>query len=276
MVTAPLLFSINLKTCFFVMKFRNLFYCGAAVVMSAMVSCKSQSPEDIAGHWIIDKVNNEAIDMDGRVFMDLDVKDLKMSGNSGCNIMNAEIQLGGKDKITFGPVASTRMMCEHMDVEGRVLDAVSQVRSFEYSAADGKKAVVLKNEKGEQVLSLVSKDDYFTASNMDGDWTIFSVKGEELQGMENIPTLSFDTAENKVYGNLGCNRCNGELVFDGADASKVKFDKMATTMMFCQDMEKEEAIKAALGAVVAFEFDDESNLLLKAEDGAELLKLVRN
>lgn len=267
---------MNLKLVF-VMKLRNLLYCGAAAaVMSAMVSCKSYSPEEMAGHWIVDKVNNEAIDMDGRVFINLDMEGKKMSGNSGCNRMNAEIQLGGKDKITFGPVASTRMMCEHMDVEGKVLAAVSQVRSFEYADADGKKSVVLKNENGEQVLSLVSKDAYFTAANMDGDWTIFSVKGEELQGMENVPTLSFETAEGKVYGNLGCNRCNGAVVFDEKDASKVKFDKMATTMMFCQDMEKEDAIKAALGAVVSFEFDDDANLLLKAEDGTELLKLVRN
>lgn len=259
------------------MKIRNLLYCGAAAaVMSAMMSCKSYSPEEMAGHWIVDKVNNEAIDMDGRVFINLDMEGKKMSGNSGCNRMNAKIQLGGKDKITFGPVASTRMMCEHMDVEGKVLAAVSQVRSFEYADADGKKSVVLKNENGEQVLSLVSKDAYFTAANMDGDWTIFSVKGEELQGMENVPTISFETAEGKVYGNLGCNRCNGAVVFDEKDASKVKFDKMATTMMFCQDMEKEDAIKAALGAVVSFEFDDEANLLLKAEDGTELLKLVRN
>ena len=45
----------------------------------------------------------------------------KAHGNMGCNSMMFQANVIGADKIDFGPIAATRMLCEDMKLEDAVL-----------------------------------------------------------------------------------------------------------------------------------------------------------
>lgn len=45
----------------------------------------------------------------------------KAHGNMGCNSMMFQANVIGADKIDFGPIAATRMLCEHMKLENAFL-----------------------------------------------------------------------------------------------------------------------------------------------------------
>ena len=54
----------------------------------------------------------------------------RLSGSGGCNRITGSYQLDG-DRLTFGPIASTRMACpEAMDQEQAFLKALAAVRSY--------------------------------------------------------------------------------------------------------------------------------------------------
>lgn len=64
-----------------------------------------------------------------------------------------------------------------------------------------------------------------------GDWAIETVNGESAVG-EKAPYLKFVPAENKVYGNNGCNVINAEYKYNPED-STIRFSYLSSTMRMC-------------------------------------------
>lgn len=53
----------------------------------------------------------------------------RLSGHGGCNAISTTFAIDGST-IHIGAIASTRMMCEDMPRENRIIKALSDVRSF--------------------------------------------------------------------------------------------------------------------------------------------------
>lgn len=56
-----------------------------------------------------------------------------VSGFTGCNRLSGAVTIDGP-ALTFGPMASTKMMCEQAPLENRILKALSAVRSYTINA----------------------------------------------------------------------------------------------------------------------------------------------
>ena len=64
-----------------------------------------------------------------------------------------------------------------------------------------------------------------------GDWAIETVNGQKAIG-EKAPFLKFVPAENKMYGNNGCNALTAQYQYNPED-STIQFSYLTSTMMLC-------------------------------------------
>lgn len=84
---------------------------------------------------------------------------------------------------------------------------------------------------------------------IEGEWTIYSVRGNVVTGEER-PYITFDLAAKRFYGNNGCNYINGDLV-EGADHA-LRLDNMISTLKMCQDTQFEYLINLAVSDVTSY------------------------
>ncbi len=99
--------------------------------------------ELIHGHGIIDNVQ-PAIEIAG---------DGRVTGSGGCNRLSGRAFIEG-ERITFGPMISTKMACPPavMDQESRFVTALGDVQRFRVDAAKGK--LILFNATSRPILVL--------------------------------------------------------------------------------------------------------------------------
>lgn len=106
-------------------------------------------PSALAGEWDALAINNgkEAVVsvQNGTTVTAIFGSDGKLSGNAGCNTYNGTYTIDG-DKITIGPLATTRMACEQavMDQESAYLNALANAATFNL----GKDSLELRDANG--------------------------------------------------------------------------------------------------------------------------------
>ena len=111
---------------------------------------------------------------------------------------------------------------------------------------------------------------------INGEWTIYSVRGNVITGEER-PYVNFDLAAKRFYGSNGCNYINGDLSTGDKDA--IRMDNMITTMKMCQDAPFEYLINLAVSDVRGYSARQEGPLTfldLKGADGRTVLVLRRH
>lgn len=110
------------------------------------------------GEWNIAEVDGEAVPagMEKQPFISFDVKKKTIHGNAGCNLMNGGFVVDKENvrSISFPGVACTMMACPDMEVEGKILKALNEVKSFDVLSGGG---IGLYNGDGKLVLALVKK-----------------------------------------------------------------------------------------------------------------------
>ena len=86
------------------------------------------------GEWKIKEVNGEAIPsgMEKQPFIAFDVKKKTIHGNAGCNLSNGGFETSSSNakSISYPGVASTMMACPDMETEGKILNALNEVKSL--------------------------------------------------------------------------------------------------------------------------------------------------
>ena len=86
------------------------------------------------GMWDVTEVAGKKVRLKEKPSMVIDIETGKLTGNSGCNIMNGGIQYDSNinNSISFTGIASTRRMCtpDAMEVEDLMLDAINKIDSF--------------------------------------------------------------------------------------------------------------------------------------------------
>ncbi|SNY60793.1 NlpE N-terminal domain-containing protein [Arsukibacterium tuosuense] len=80
---------------------------------------------NIAGKWQLTELLQKAVDADNKVFLQFDNAG-RVSGYTGCNRLTGGYQLQGP-KLSFTPLATTRMACLQETIEPQLLDVLSKV-----------------------------------------------------------------------------------------------------------------------------------------------------
>ena len=94
-----------------------------------------QMRELLNGMWEVVEVDGKKVRIEEKPTMIIDIESHKLSGNSGCNIMNGEIEFDTttlNNGIRFSNVASTRRMCqpEAMEIEDKILGLINNINAF--------------------------------------------------------------------------------------------------------------------------------------------------
>ncbi len=125
---------------------------------------------------------------------------------------------------------------------------------------------------GNDGLKVASVDEF----SLNGEWTIYSVRGNAVTGEER-PYVTFDLPAKRFYGNNGCNYINGDLSLEPNRG--IKFSGMISTLKMCQDDQYQYLINLALDDVVSYSArqDKHETLLdLKDNTGRTILVLRRH
>lgn len=99
-------------------------------------------------------------------------------------------------------------------------------------------------------------------------WSLYKLNRSEIiddetsQGGRELPTLQFNLAENKVYGNTGCNQLNGTIALQD---SSLSFSKMVTTKRACLG-DLESRFLDALQKVEGYSIANAQLLLINQKD----------
>ena len=112
---------------------------------------------------------------------------------------------------------------------------------------------------------------YIADKNLTGIWSIKSVNGkavtEPKQFMNGMPNLSINSAEKTFGGTSGCNSFSGSLFIED---SKIRFNKMSATEMYCNDNGFESNYFKALQGSTTYAIKN-GDLILSNPDNTTLI-----
>ena len=124
-----------------------IFYVLLIPVFIGMMSACSDAKTDVKkldGKWNVVEVKGEKLMEEGLPQMNFDMSENKLHGNTGCNIFNTTVNLDSDDisSLTINPAATTMMACPNMDVEGKVLQAMEDVKGVKAGKNDNEMLLV--------------------------------------------------------------------------------------------------------------------------------------
>lgn len=228
--------------------FKMTAVCASALILASCGGSKNMlTLSSLNGEWNITEVDGQKITDKKMPFIGFDVAQKRIYGNSGCNRMMGTFEADSltPGALSFGPIGSTRMACPDMQTEQMVLNALNKVKSYE-TVSDQPEIIALCSEDGKKIVGTT----------------------------EVTPFIGFNTDENRIYGNVGCNTINGALLQNEKTANSLKFENIATTMMMCPDMETETTVLNALNETRSFSIKN-GQVYLLGENGNELLVLKK-
>lgn len=96
------------------------------------------------GKWNVVEVKGEKLMEEGLPQMNFNMSENKLHGTTGCNIFNTTVNLDSDDvsSLTINPAAATMMACPNMDVEGKVLQAMDEVKGVKAGKNDNEMLLV--------------------------------------------------------------------------------------------------------------------------------------
>ena len=222
----------------------------AIVLASSCGSSKNAlQTSALEGEWNIITVNGKEATADKDVFIGLNLKENRVYGCAGCNRIMGAIQVD-KDKaghLSFGQVASTRMLCSDMATERAVLEALENVTGYKGTEQE----LTLTDGNGNALFTL-SKRPAATLASLNGKWNITKVYDEAVEDI-----------------------VNGGIEQEKGKPASLKFDKLLSTMMAGPGMTVEDKVLEAMNKVRSFIVKDEHTAALLDENGAEALTLVK-
>lgn len=116
-----------------------------------------QNFEFLNGTWRVSKINDQPVTVEG-VKLVIDVAEGKLHGNTGCNILNGnlEVDMEHPNSISFSAIAMTRMACPDQSHETAFVVALEEVAAARPVSGN---EVILYNDQHQPVLTLVRTDD---------------------------------------------------------------------------------------------------------------------
>jgi heat shock protein HslJ len=118
-------------------------------------SAKTAAPQQLHDIWAVTKINGNPINTKNPIpDMEINLTTMKVMGTNGCNRYNGSIDNISESKIHFGPVATTRMMCENMEAPNQFDEALTKIVSYKREDLQ----LMFFDESGKEVLTLKKVD----------------------------------------------------------------------------------------------------------------------
>ena len=215
----------------------------AAMITSCapMTPTVNTSTESINKTWELVSIDGQEISTEKPVYLDFGIND-KITGNTGCNILNGNFAVKNGTQINFTQLASTKMMCApyEMNIEREVMDVLKTADNFTVSG--GKLMLNVGRRAPLAVFTEMSKDPalnkFWSLREMNGKKVMMSPNQEKEQGF-------MLRSNGKITGFAGCNNFFGTYTLSGKNGISV--DKnLGMTMKACPDVKVNEQMFAKI------------------------------
>lgn len=127
-----------------------------AVAVASCCNCRkaASARKSLAGEWQVVQMNGQSFKSDGDSFTLVFGADNTVSGKGDCNRLTGTFTSdSSKGTLTFGPMASTRMMCPNQANENMFLNILSGIDAY---SIDGKLLMLFSD--GEQKIVMELQD----------------------------------------------------------------------------------------------------------------------
>lgn len=116
-----------------------------------------QNFDFLNGTWRVTAINEEPVNVESMKLV-IDIDEQKLHGNSGCNVMNGnvEIDMDKPNSISFSAIAMTRMACPDSQYETELVVALEEVTMARPVSGQ---EVILYDSMHQPVLTLVRATD---------------------------------------------------------------------------------------------------------------------
>lgn len=229
------------------------------------------------GEWTVSSVGELEVTGDERPYVIFDSTSvnpfiLKVYANNGCNTLNGEMAVtpGGEMKKT-SDFATTMRYCGNSPYELGVNMALETVNSFTIDKIGNDYMLTMKNANGNTIMTLNKSNISF----LNGAWAVTKIGNQEISSDKGIQIV-IDIPELKIHGNGGCNVINGKIFIDPAKQNSIQFTNLITTMMYCPNLELEQAFLVALEQVeTAVPGSEDDTAILKDSSGKQVITLSK-
>ncbi|MBW2961889.1 META domain-containing protein [Mesonia aestuariivivens] len=121
-------------------------------------SCKDVADNStktlMTSEYLVEKIGENNIEK-YKLTLNFNIEENKVNGFSGCNQYYGSLKTSKENKVEFGNIGSTRMMCEEkMQLENRFLETLQQTEIYELSS----EKLLLKNEEGKVIIEAKKKN----------------------------------------------------------------------------------------------------------------------
>lgn len=202
------------------------------VILFALASCSStkkttETMPSLYQTWDLKILNGDSVSLFARQpTIQFNDSALKIAGNGGCNNFFSNYSKDG-NKISFAPIASTKMACPGMDeIEVRYFQALAKVTGYKFENGE---LHLLNNGK----TIAIFKESSAAPDNLTGKWKLYYIDGRKISfdGLypDKKPTITFEQGSSYVSAFTGCNALSSEF----NTKKGLLFKPGAMTLMAC-------------------------------------------
>ncbi|MDY2586830.1 META domain-containing protein [Winogradskyella aquimaris] len=223
----------------------------------------------LQSEWQLEKMNGEAlIDSMTIPTLVIDLLEMRLSGNSGCNSYTGSITELGLNKISMSEMAKTLKLCPEANYEDEYMNLLKKVKVYEVNGAN----LNFKDVDGKEMLQYRKLNKTKNEVRIHDIWNAVRVGGYPINRMVTVPRLEVNTQDMKIYGNDGCNEYFGSIT--QLSNTAITIENIGSTRKMCPDMEFPERYMNALKQVKGYDFE-ENILILKNTNDEEVLAFIK-
>lgn len=232
----------------------------------------SHNPSELNAKWQVLSIQNAPIaaQVNGKTpTFSFDFTNKTYSAITGCNNLMGEFSLSSPNKISFTRGMSTMMACDDMSVERGLSSILTDITT--YSIQGDTLSFFDKNSVLKATFLLIKEDN---SALLSGKWEVSyihdAVQPVDVLFSTQKPTIVFDTQENTLSGNAGCNNYSSTFTLNN---QHLKFGAIASTKMACPSLEGESIFIKAIQNVSSFTIKEGTLSLFSAD--TEVLKFKK-
>ena len=126
-----------------------LFSCTA----TQQIEEKPDTPLQLQGEWNLQTLRGVAPATSIHLpTLEIDLKENRITGNSGCNNYFASIESCSPTTLSFSAIGATRMLCLSDNIENAYFQALQEVATYKIQA----NTLLLLNKQGEEVVKMIN------------------------------------------------------------------------------------------------------------------------
>lgn len=101
------------------------------IILLEYIGAGSDANPRLNDIWAVTHIGDKEIKLEGGAYIEINLEEMKITGNNGCNLLMGPIKQVGDKALEFGDIATTMRMCEDMEVPHAVNQALANVHSYQ-------------------------------------------------------------------------------------------------------------------------------------------------